>query len=202
MAAAPVRIVCVGGAGLARIFAVPAIPDAPIKVQATGYRAACGGVAARAALAIVARGGAARLWARVGDDADGAWLVAALAGGGVDIGAVAVIAGARSASAAVIGPSGAPKLRAAYAGAGLAPPPGWPPPEALAEAAAVLVDGTWPEVARALLAQARAAGLPTLLASDGGTAADLVAGATRVSTAPPEILADQILALAAGREGP
>jgi sulfofructose kinase len=195
---APARIVCVGGARLERVFAVPAIPDAPIKVQATGYRAACGGVAARAALAVVARGGDARLWARVGDDADGAWLVAALAAGGVDTGAVAVISGARSASAAVIGPAGAPKLRAAYTGVGLAPPPGWPPPEVLADAAAVLVDVTWPEVARALLARARAAGLPALLAGQGGIAADLAADAACIGAAPAEALADQLLALAAG----
>jgi sulfofructose kinase len=203
----PRRVICLGAAAIGHDFAVDAIPARPIKVQATAYRETCAGLAARAAVAIAGLGHAARLLARIGDDANGARLGDRLARAGVDIAALRRCPGARTASVATIADPAGARLIASFPGAGLDEDPGWLALDPLAPADAVLVDGHWPAGARALLRAARALGVPGILATDAEPAtpdpglaslADHAIAAPR-SAADGVFLGAYALAIARGR---
>jgi sulfofructose kinase len=169
------RVVCLGDISIERIFRVDAIPDRPIKVQARAYRERCGGLAALAARAIVALGHAASLHGRLGDDADGARILARLAQAGIDADGVRRIPGARTAGTATIEDPAGRRLRALVGGSGLAGGSSGIQADACARVGAVLVDARWPQDALALLDAARARRVPGVLAADAGEPAAIAA---------------------------
>ena len=167
------RVVCLGAAAIDHVFTVDAIPPRPTKVQATSYRERLGGGAAIAALTVAELGHMAADWGRLGDDANGARILAWLRRAGVDCTVVRRIAGGKSATAAAIHDAAGDRLRAGFAGGGLDDDPAWLPLDtrartdaglaAILPADVVLVDASWPAGARGLLRAARATGVPSVL---------------------------------------
>jgi sulfofructose kinase len=77
------RVMAVGIAVMDKIFGVADIPIEATKVFASSYSEIGGGPAATASVAIARLGGTAELWARVGEDAVGRWIVEELREWGV-----------------------------------------------------------------------------------------------------------------------
>jgi multiple sugar transport system ATP-binding protein len=177
------RIVCLGAAVVDRVYEVDAIPATPQKVQAHGYREGCGGIAATAAVAIAHLGHPAELWARVGEDANGAMIVETLARHGVSTAQVRRSAGGRTPSAAVVVDAQGERLLAVFPGSGLRSDPDWLPIESLARADALLVDTRWPEGAMLALDAAARLGVASVLDGDLGEPELLSALTARVAHA-------------------
>ncbi|MEO5700819.1 MAG: PfkB family carbohydrate kinase [Casimicrobiaceae bacterium] len=149
------------------VFAIPEIPTRPRKVTATRFTAYGGGMAATAAVAAARLGGHAAYWGRLGEDAAGDAMVAAMRDHGVDTTAIARAPGTRTAvSAVLVSPEGE-RLLAVYPGK-LDDDARWLPLERVATVQAVMVDFRWLEGARLLLATARERGLPRVLDGDVG----------------------------------
>ena len=170
-----VKIICLGAAVIDRVYAVDHIPSTPQKVQAHDCRDRCGGIAATAAVAIARLGHAAVFWGRLGDDASGSLILAALERHGVATGAVRRSPGGKTPSAAVIVDVQGERLLAVFPGSGLAEDPAWLPLGELAGADALLVDTRWPQGALHALRAARSRGVPSVLDADLGEPAMLAA---------------------------
>jgi sulfofructose kinase len=169
------RVICLGIVVLDHVHEVEAVPAAPTKVTATGYRETGGGIAATAAVAIAALGGEAAYWGRVGDDAAGSTLQAQLRRLGVDVTGLRRIAGAATPVAAAIVDREGERLLVVFPGRALDPDPSWLPLDEVAGAGAVMVDMRWREGAEALVAAARRHGVPSVLDAEIGEPAALAA---------------------------
>ena len=170
MSLAPAKIICLGHAVLDRIYTVASMPSEPVKVRASRCTEAGGGMAANAAVAIARLGGQVALWSRAGSDSAGGEIVAGLAREGVDAAHVRCFAGAVSSTSAILVDAAGERLIVNHRGEGLPDDPGWLPLETVAGQDAVLADARWPQGAVALFAAARAAGVPTVLDADIGSA--------------------------------
>jgi sulfofructose kinase len=171
------RVVTAGIAVLDQVWELPALPRQPGKFIAVGLRAAGGGMAATAAVAVAALGGEAAWCGRLGDDATGATLLAALRRHGVATEGATVAPGGRTPSSGVLVDSEGERILAVFPGAGL--PAEAPVPAALvARAGVVLADPRWVEGAERLFALAAERGLPRVLD------ADIAAGETLRRLAP------------------
>jgi sulfofructose kinase len=159
------RVVSAGIGVLDQVWELPALPEAPGKYIASGLRAVGGGMAANAAVAVAALGGQAAWCGRLGADAVGATLLAALRRHGVDTRGVTVAEGARSPSSAVLLDGEGERILAVFPGAGL-PEDAPVPPEVLEGAGAVLADPRWIGGAERLFALAAARGLPRVFDAD------------------------------------
>ena len=159
------RVVSAGIGVLDQVWELPALPEAPGKYIASGLRAVGGGMAANAAVAVAALGGQAAWCGRLGADAVGATLLAALQRHGVDTRGVTVAEGARSPSSAVLLDGEGERILAVFPGAGL-PEDAPVPPELLEGAGAVLADPRWVGGAERLFALAAARGLPRVFDAD------------------------------------
>jgi sulfofructose kinase len=160
------RVVCLGNVVRDLVFKVPSIPAVPEKLTCTDMRTQFGGIAATAAAAIVALGGDAEFWGRVGDDEVGAEAAAALRRCGVRP-VLQIKSGTRSPQSAVIVDARGERMLAAFPGV-LERTPDWLPVDSLAGSGAVLADIRWTEGARALFVAARARGIPSVLDADSG----------------------------------
>ena len=159
------KVACAGVAVLDRVYLFDALPLAPGKHVATGYRENGGGMAANAAVAIAALGGAAAWCGRLGDDATGKTLLAMLRRCGVSTESATITPGGQSPSAAInLDPQGE-RLLAVHLGAGL-PEEAPVPPAAVDGAGAVLADPRWVDGAEQLFALAASRGLPRVLDAD------------------------------------
>ncbi len=172
--AAAKRIVCVGHAALDRIYRIEAFPPHPTKVRALEHIEAGGGMAANAAVAIARLGGKPELWSRVGDDNAGNSIRAGLRAEHVDVRYVQSFDGARSSTSAIIVDDRGERLIVGQRDAGMPSDTSWLPLERINDAAAVLGDLRWLEGVRAVFAQARKAGVPTVLDADLGAREALV----------------------------
>jgi sulfofructose kinase len=152
--------------GLDRIMRVAAFPAGSGKTYASGYDEIGGGPAATASVAVQRLGGAARLIARVGDDATGVAIREELAGHGVDVSALRVLRGAQSAASNVIVEDRGDRQITHFAGRGLDVEADWIDDAALSGSGAVLADMGWARGARHVLALAGAARIPTVLDAD------------------------------------
>lgn len=159
------RVIAVGIAVMDKIFSVPAIPDEPIKVFATGYSEIGGGPAATGAVTVARLGGEAVLWARVGDDPVGRRIVEELGEWGVRP-RIRLVPGARSGVSGVLVDKDGERLIIAFADPGLDTDPAWLPLAEVAAADAVLADMRWPRASEIVLDAARAAGVPAVLDAD------------------------------------
>lgn len=164
-ARAVAKVACVGIAVLDRVYLFDTLPLLPGKHIARGYRENGGGMAANAAVSIVALGGAAEWCGRLGDDAPGATLLAMLRHHGVGTAGATVAAGACSPTSGILLDAEGERLLAVHPGENL-PEDAPIPTEALAGAGAVLADPRWIGGAERLFAAAAARGIPRVLDAD------------------------------------
>ncbi|ONG45369.1 hypothetical protein BKE38_26565 [Pseudoroseomonas deserti] len=167
------RIICLGHATLDRSYVIERFPPGPRKVKALAAFANGGGMASSAAVAAARLGARVSLWGRVGDDAPGAEIRASLEGEGVATDGLRCVAGAISATSAVIIDAAGERLLAHHDGDRLDADPGFLPVAQVNSADAVLADLRWIEGAMALFAAARAAGVATILDADVSDIPDL-----------------------------
>ncbi|MDE2198093.1 MAG: ribokinase [Rhodospirillales bacterium] len=198
--AAPARVVCVGIAVLDRIYRVASLPDGPGKRFATGFLEAGGGPAASAAVAIARLGGAAALWARIGDDAAGAAIRAGLVAEHVEAGFLRACPGARSVTAAILVDPAGERSIVSDLDPALPTDAAWLPLDQLDRAGALLADCRWPEGAGAALAAAAARGVPAVL--DADTIPDPAAARPLIALASHVIFSAPGLAQASGTADP
>jgi sulfofructose kinase len=158
-------VLCLGIGVLDQVWELPALPGGPGKYIAGALRVTGGGMAATAAVAVAALGGAAAWCGRLGDDANGRALLADLQARGVDVSGVSVTPGARSPGSGVLVDSEGERILAVFPGAGL-PEAADLPASRLDGAGAVLADPRWVEGAERLFALAAARGLPRVLDAD------------------------------------
>jgi hypothetical protein len=139
------RILCLGMSALDAIYRVSALPTAPVKILATGFRESGGGMAANASVAVARLGSDVEYWGRLGADALGDRILAALAAEGVGIEGVRRVAGCTSPSAAVLVAPDGERLVCAYNDPALDRDASWLPTARVGSFAAVLADVRWPE---------------------------------------------------------
>jgi sulfofructose kinase len=173
------RIVSLGIITLDRIWQTDVIPAGAVKFTASDFRDSGGGMAATAAVAIAALGGAPELWTRVGADDTGERLRRELAAKGVGISGVRVVPGAVTPCSAVIVDAAGERLLAVFRGRGFDWEAGWLPFDRLDGAAAVMADVRWAEGAAALFDAAGQRGIPRILDGDIGDPASLASLAVR-----------------------
>ena len=173
-------IACAGVVAADLVFAVPRLPDKPLKYRADASALVAGGCAVNAAAAVARLGGRAHLMGAVGDDAFGAMIRAEMAAEGVDC-ATLTVADAPTARSAVLSAADGERMLvnhrdpALFAATPVIPDP-FPYDGALA-------DTRWPTGAAALLTAARAAGRPGVLDAEAPTdvAAAALAAASHVA---------------------
>jgi sulfofructose kinase len=161
------KVVCSGIAVLDRVYSFEKLPLTPGKHLARGYRENGGGMAATAAISIVALGATASWYGRLGDDATGETLLGMLRRLGVQVDGAIVAPGAQSPSAGVTLDAEGERVLCVYPGANL-PEDARIPPDALDGAGAVLADPRWVGGAEQVFAMARARGLPSVLDAELG----------------------------------
>lgn len=160
------KIICVGLACLDYLFKVPTLPGGGGKFFADHYAAAPGGPAAAAAIAVAALGHEAVLVARLGDDQVGRDVVRHLAGRGVDVSQVRLIAGQTSqVSSVAIDKSGERQI-INYSSSRLNPDPAWIEEKNIAGSDFLLTDVRWPEGAQRALQIAQKHNIESLLDAD------------------------------------
>lgn len=144
--------------------------------EPTCAREACrvtDGMAISAACAFLRLGGEAEVWARVGEDAQGAAMRAELTAEGLDVTWLRSIPGAASSHATIIVDGHGDRLVVPFHDATVDASPAWLPLERLQQADFLHCDVRWPEGAETALLAARQAGLPRMVDGD---------------VAPPEVL--------------
>jgi sulfofructose kinase len=159
-------VICLGCAFWDTIFKVDQIPRHGTKVLPERAVQAASGMATAAAVTIARLGGNVELWARIGDDPTGDSFLLDLSRESVRIHRVRRIRGARTAFSTILVDSAGERLVVPYTDPSLDSDPSWLPLHEIANASAVLVDLRWIEGARAVLAEARRHGVPTIVDAD------------------------------------
>lgn len=182
------RIVCAGITTLDFIYAVDIMPSEPLKYRSHAMVTSGGGLAGNAATACARLGARVRLVARLGDDFWADPMIAELERDGVDCRLVRRCPGHRSpVSAVVVDPKGE-RLVVSYSDPDIPSDTGWIPADLAAEADALYAETRWIEAALAVLPQARAAGLPSVLDADRKPARpDVLALASHVGFSAPAL---------------
>jgi sulfofructose kinase len=192
-------VLCVGIAVYDEIFALPAFPTRPTKIFASDFASAAGGPAANAAITIARQGGAATLWARIGNDMQGDRIVADLKRSEVDVSRVRRVNDARSGISAVGVTEDGERMLLVFADPKLDTDASWLPFDDIADFDAVLADVRWPVASRQVIERANALGKPTIL--DADLTSDPAALAGLVPLASHVVFSEPALAQLAGREG-
>lgn len=189
LAATP-HVLCVGVAVLDTIFAIERFPGEPTKTFARDFVQTGGGPAANGAVTIARLGGRASLWARVGDDAVGAFIVEEFARERVDATRVRRVPGHRSGVSSVVIDAAGERNITAFADRTLDPSPDWLPDDIPADAALLLCDVRWPAGSRRAMELARARGATVVLDADltaDDAVARLIGGATHAIFSAPAL---------------
>lgn len=177
-------ILCVGALTCDLMLWTPTLPTTPGKHMATSAVTLAAGMAASAATAVARLGYPAALWASVGDDANGPFLVAEMAREGIDTRWIRTVPGCPSALAAILLAADGERIVVPHYAPALLAAPADVPPIGRGRFAAVMVDVRWPAAAAVALDAARAAGVPAILDLDTGppdVLDDLVDRATHVA---------------------
>ncbi len=141
------------------------------------------GMSSSAACAIVALGGKASWWGRVGDDANGHAAMASLASAGIEVSGVRFVPGAVGSFCTVIVDARGERLVVPRHDPSLDARADWMPVNTIHTFGAVLTEVRWHEGAAAALDAARAAGIPAVLDAEiaaPGVLDDLAARATHI----------------------
>lgn len=162
----PPKMIAVGGACATSIFRVATVPAPPAKALADRMCRIADGMAVSAACAFIRLGGTAAAWARVGDDADGAFIRASLADAGLDVSGIRSMPAGRSSQVAVLVDHAGQRLVVPYHDPQLDAAADWLPLESLAGVGIVHCDPRWPQGAEAALRAARTRGIPTMIDGD------------------------------------
>ena len=160
------RILCLGMTAIDYIWQAEALPGAGVKTRANDFSSVGGGMAATAAVAVARLGGQVQFWGRAGKDVPGRLMREELAGYGVDVSRMRLVAGARSSVSGVFVDHAGERMIANFRGDGLPADTDWLPWNEVAQADAVLADVRWLEGAQSLFTAARRAGVPTVLDGD------------------------------------
>jgi len=160
------RIISLGCAFWDTIFKVDEIPRHGTKLLAEQAVQAASGMATAAAATIARLGGTVELWTRIGDDATGDAFLQNLSLERVDTSHVRRVAGGRTWFSTILVDRNGERLVVPFADPTLDADPAWLPLDRVAGAGAVLVDVRWVAGTRAVLAQARQDGVPTVLDAD------------------------------------
>ncbi|MBL8571632.1 MAG: hypothetical protein JNK84_21360 [Phreatobacter sp.] len=182
------RIVCAGITTLDFIYAVDVMPSEPLKYRSNAMVTSGGGLAGNAATACARLGAGVRLVARLGDDFWADPMIAELERDGVDCSLVRRCPGHRSpVSAVVVDPKGE-RLVVSYSDPDIPSDTGWIPTDLGADADAIYAETRWIEAALAILPQARAAGIPSVLDADRKpTRPEVLALASHVGFSAPAL---------------
>lgn len=159
------RVIAIGIAVMDKIFAITSIPTEATKVFARSYTEIGGGPAATGAVTIARLGGAAEIWARVGDDPVGKRIVEELAEWGVTTRIRQDPKGRSGVSCVAVADDGE-RLILAFADPNLDTATDWLPLDDLRGADAILTDLRWPKATELVLRHARTFGIPTILDAD------------------------------------
>lgn len=162
----PGKVLCVGVAVLDNMFSIDTFPAEPTKTFARDFRQIGGGPAANGAVTVARLGGAAALWARVGDDPIGAGIVAELGDYGVDTSNIRRIPGRRTGVSAVLIDGKGERFIFAFADRGLDTNTAWLPEKIPADTDVVLCDVRWPAASEKIMREAQSRQLPIVLDAD------------------------------------
>ncbi|TAG01901.1 MAG: sugar kinase [Betaproteobacteria bacterium] len=176
-------ILCVGACAWTTLFRVDSLPQGSVKIIPSDALQIGDGMSASAACAIVALGGRAEFWARVGDDANGRAAIESLKTAGLNCDHVKFVDGVRGSFCSVIIDSQGERIVIPRHDPALPSNADWLPLDRIARGdfSAVLTEVRWPEGAAAVLDAARRAGIPAIL--DGEAAADgVLASLSRKAT--------------------
>jgi sulfofructose kinase len=192
------EIIVIGLACHDNLVVVPSLAAACEGTRARAVLAQCGGVAATAAVAARALGGRVQLWARVGDDDYGSFVLTELRKRGVDTSGMAIIEGARTPVSTVLVEEGTGERRFLYyPGEGLDAEEEPPDYARVERADALVVDGRLAEMCLRAARRARDAGVPVV--TDVGHAREHEVELLRLADHP--VISELALAeLAPGRE--
>ncbi|NNK57880.1 MAG: ribokinase [Desulfofustis sp.] len=160
------KIVCTGMACLDYLFKVQRLPEGGGKFFATNYRAAPGGPAAAAGIAVAALGHEPVFIGRLGDDQVGRDILRHLQDRGVDISHVKLVTDQTSQVSSVIIEDTGERQIINYSSSSLDPDPDWIDKQHLAGADFLLTDVRWPEGTERALRLARELGIPSLIDAD------------------------------------
>ncbi len=160
------KIVCVGLACLDYLFKVSKLPDGGGKSFAEAYKAAPGGPAAAAGIAVAALGHEAMFIGRLGDDQVGHDVVRHLQNRNVDISQVRLLADQTSQVSSVIIDRSGERQIINFSSSALNPDPSWISARLIEDADFLLTDVRWPEGAEFALKCARSYGIPSLIDAD------------------------------------
>lgn len=160
------QISCVGLACLDYLFKVPTLPSGGGKSFAENYKAAPGGPAAAAGIAVAALGHRATFIGRLGDDQAGQDVVRYLADRNVDTSRIRLIEHQTSQVSSVIIDQTGERQIINYSSSTLDADPSWIPEEVITSSDFVLTDVRWPEGAEHALKLARQYDIPSLLDAD------------------------------------
>jgi sulfofructose kinase len=165
-------ILCLGACAWTTLFRVDSLPQGSAKIIPNDALQIGDGMSASAACAIVALGGQAEFWARVGDDANGRAAIASLKTAGLNCDHVKFIDGVCGSFCSVIIDSQGERIVIPRHDPALPSNADWLPLDRIARGdfSAVLTEVRWPEGAAAVLDAARRAGIPAIL--DGEAAAE------------------------------
>ncbi len=164
----PARLIFLGAVGLDTILAVPALPTGPGKFLPTAMVQVAEGMAASAAATAARLGGRASLWGRVGDDATGARIREELARDGVEVSGLRAIPAAHSVVSTILVAPDGERIIVPFYDPALGSDTNWLDLASIKSADAVQADVRWPEGARAILSEARKAGVTAVLDADTG----------------------------------
>lgn len=188
----PPLVVTVGLPVVDHRFWVPAYPPTKQRTDATAYRDALGGPAAVAAVAVTRLGGAARLVAAVGDDANGRFVLNQLENSGVATELVRVDADLQTGVCSVLIDDAGERYIVRHVAA-LQGRAGWIDEQSLAGASAVLVHPAWHAGALQAAEVARSLGLPVVVDLDRVDPASLA-----VAELATHVIADSVAGQALG----
>lgn len=165
----PPFIQCIGACTVDTVLAVDRPPSGDTKILASDGAQFGAGMATSAACAVVALGGRAGIWGRIGEDPPGDFYLSSVTAAGVDTSGIRRFVGCKTAvSAIAVEPSGGRMVIVHY-DEDMPKPADWLPLGTLGHADAVLGDPRWPEGTAAVLGAARARGLPGVLDADTAT---------------------------------
>jgi sulfofructose kinase len=162
------RLTAVGAVCHTTIYRVETIPPPPAKILASDVCRVVDGMAISAAFAFHRLGGEARIWARLGNDADGIVQRAELAATGVDVSDFRMISGGRASSSTVVVDAKGDRLVVPFHDPALDRSADWLPFDKLRDSDFLHTEVRWVEGAEAALGAARRMGLPAMV--DGETA--------------------------------
>lgn len=164
------RVLCVGHAALDSVYRIQAFPARPTKVPALGLDRSIGGMAANAACAVSALGGAATFWGPLGNDETAEQIEAEFAMAGVDARGVVRVPGAQTSQSAIVVDAQGERLIISQRGTAL----GTDARELVGRvipAEVVLVDVRWNAGSEWVARHARSVGLPVVLDGEMGNPA-------------------------------